>query len=99
MKSHSSNPKPHKQTNVKGPAERLELPRDLFEGLPILSLQGNRFLCIENHRGILVAGREKMVIAAKPFRIEITGKDLCIPRFTKDYLEITGIIGKISLLP
>ena len=99
MKSYPSNQKLHKQPEAGDTVGRLELPRDLFQGLPILSLQGNRFLCIENHRGILQAGREKMVIAAKPFGIEVFGRNLYIPRFTKDYLEITGIIEKISFLP
>lgn len=78
--------------------EGLELPQDLFLGYPILTLQGNRFLCIENHRGIIQAGREKIVVAAKPWGIAITGKELSIVRFTKDFMEITGFMEHISFL-
>ena len=78
--------------------ERLELPRDLFLGMPVLSLQGNRFLCIENHRGILQAGRGKNLVAAKPWSIEVTGRELSIQRFTKDYMEITGYMEHIFFL-
>lgn len=78
--------------------ESLELPKDLFLGYPVLTLQGNRFLCIENHRGIIHAGHEKIVVAAKPWGIEITGRELSILRFTKDYMEITGFMEHISFL-
>lgn len=98
MKSQKSNQKQHKQPETERIVERLELPKDLFLGLPILSLQGNRFVCIENHRGIIQAGREKIVIAAKPYSIEILGRDLSIVRFTKDYMEITGFMEHISFL-
>ena len=78
--------------------EQLGLPRDLFLGMPVLSLQGNRFLCIENHRGILQAGREKIVVAAKPWGIEVAGRELSIVRFTKDSMEITGYLERRSFL-
>lgn len=98
MKSQQSNPKPHKKPKTRRMVESLELPRDLFLGVPILTLQGNRFLCIENHRGIIHAGREKIVVGAKPGGIEITGRELSIVRFTKDYMEITGFVEHISFL-
>lgn len=98
MKSHQTNQKPHNQPESERIVEQLGLPRDLFLGMPVLSLQGNRFLCIENHRGILQAGREKIVVAAKPWGIEVAGRELSIVRFTKDYMEITGYLEHISFL-
>lgn len=75
------------------------LPKDLFLGMPLLSMTGDRFLCISNHRGIRMYTDELIVIAARPFAIEIAGKELCIPSFTKDQVEISGMIEGIAFLP
>lgn len=79
--------------------EKFGLPRDLFQGMPLLSLSGNRYLCIINHRGIRQYSGELIVIAAKPFGIQIAGKNLCIPSFSADQVEIRGTIEGIEFVP
>lgn len=79
--------------------ELFGLPRDLFQGLPLLSLAGNRALCITNHRGIRRYTSEQIVVAARPFAIEIRGKELCIPSFSGEQLEVTGIMEGIAFVP
>ena len=97
MRSHETNQKKqHKKAEqiVSG----LELPRDLFLGMPVLSMEGNRLLCIENHRGIVRYTSEMIVVAARYYSIQISGRQLLIPRFTKDFVEITGYMENISFL-
>lgn len=75
------------------------LPKDLFLGMPLLNMTGNCSLCITNHRGIRQYSSELIVIAAKPFAIQITGRNLCIPRFSNDQVEIAGVMEEVSFLP
>ena len=78
--------------------EELELPKDLFLGMPLLSMEGNRTLCITNHRGIVRYSREKIVIATRNGSIEIAGRELLIPKFTKDIIEIRGYLEGVTFL-
>ncbi|MBR4027396.1 MAG: sporulation protein YqfC [Lachnospiraceae bacterium] len=75
--------------------ESLELPKDLFLGMPNIHMIGNRELYISNHRGILAYSQEEIVILAKEFRIEITGKSLFINSFCKEELTISGYIHSL----
>ena len=75
--------------------ESLELPKDLFLGMPNIQMIGNREVYISNHRGILAYSQEEIVILAKEFRIEITGKSLFINSFSKEELTISGYIHSL----
>ena len=78
--------------------DTLELPKDIFCGLPLLSMEGNRSLCITNHRGIVRYSREKIVFATRNGSIEIAGRELLIPKFTKDIIEIRGYLEGVTFL-
>ena len=96
MKSHASKANNEQKKNknayeMNTVIDTLELPKDIFWGLPLLSMEGNRSLCITNHRGIVRYSREKIVIATRNGNIEIAGRELLIPKFTKDIIEIRGI--------
>ncbi len=95
MKSRKLN-QDNQQLNAGYVVEKLELPKDLFLGMPLLSLEGNRELCITNHRGIISCSRETIVIAAREYGIEIAGRNLSIPRFSKEVVEITGFLESIT---
>ena len=93
MKSHP------KQTKSKIESEQLikhlDLPKDIFYGMPLLSLEGNQALCIMNHRGIVQYCPETIVIAAKSYHIRISGRNLSISRFSSDLIEITGYMESL----
>lgn len=76
----------------------LDLPQDLFLGLPNISLCGNKEVYISNHRGILSYGLEQMVILTKDYQIQIKGKDLNIISYTKEDLTIQGYIRVMEFL-
>lgn len=97
MKSHKSNPN-HPKLKTERMVEELELPKDLFLGMPLLSMEGNRMLCITNHRGIIRYSHETIVVASRSYGIEVTGRELMIPRFTQDILEITGYMESVRFL-
>lgn len=103
MKSHASKANNEQKKNknayeMNTVIDTLELPKDIFCGLPLLSMEGNRSLCITNHRGILRYSREKIVIATRNGSIEIAGRELLIPKFTKDIIEIRGYLEGVTFL-
>ena len=97
MKSHNSNQKKNRD-GAEQIVEKFELPKDLFLGMPILSMEGNRTLCIANHRGIVKYSRQSIIVAGRSYGIEITGRELAIPRFTKEMIEITGYMKSVTFL-
>ena len=103
MKSHASKANNEQKKNknayeMNTVIDTLELPKDIFCGLPLLSMEGNRSLCITNHRGIVRYSREKIVIATRNVSIEIAGRELLIPKFTKDIIEIRGYLEGVTFL-
>lgn len=75
-----------------------DLPKDLFLGLPNISMCGNEEFYISNHRGILSYGQEEIVILIKDCQILIKGRALTIYAYTKDELTIHGYIHSIAFL-
>lgn len=103
MKSHASKANNEQKKNknayeMNTVIDTLELPKDIFWGLPLLSMEGNRSLCITNHRGIVRYSREKIVITTRNGNIEIAGRELLIPKFTKDIIEIRGYLEGVTFL-
>lgn len=72
--------------------EQLELPQDILLGVPIISLQGNIELMIENHRGLLQYEAEEIKVRTKQYVVNITGKNLKIQEYRKGLLIIRGQI-------
>lgn len=77
----------------------LDLPRDLFLGEPIFTMNGDGELLIENHKGILQYGLSEIMVSSKSFPIQITGDNLSIEYYTADTLKICGRIIQIRLCP
>lgn len=88
----------HSKTTTKKIIETLDLPQDIFLGLPNLSLNGNRELYISNHKGILYYGQDKMIILTKEFQIQVIGKELNIVSYTREDLTIQGYISSVEFL-
>ena len=88
----------HSKHNTNKIVKALDLPEDLFLGLPNISLSGNREIYISNHRGILSYGQEEMVILVKEYQIVIKGKSLSIVSYTKDDLTIEGYIRSMEYI-
>lgn len=88
----------HSKQTTKKLIETLDLPQDLFLGVPDISLTGNKEVYISNHRGILSYGEEEMLILAKEFQIRICGKKLNIVSYSKEDLTIQGYISAVEFL-
>jgi len=73
----------------------LGIPREVATGAAVVSSFGNRCLFIENHKGIIEYSHETIKIQARPFKIQITGKDLDIAFYTAEEMKVIGIICEI----
>ena len=103
MKSHAinskQNVKKHKHNEANHSViDTLELPKDLLMGLPLISMEGNRSMCVMNHRGLVCYKNDKIIVATRTGSIQITGRELNTPEFTSDIVEIRGYLEGIVFL-
>ncbi|AIQ25550.1 sporulation protein YqfC [Paenibacillus sp. FSL H7-0737] len=73
----------------------LDLPQDLLQEMPRITLIGNKELYIENHRGVLHFSSGHLKLALAKGSLEITGEDLVIRNILGQELAVEGIIGEI----
>lgn len=78
-------------------AQATDLPRELLPGMPLVELTGRERILVENHRGILEYGQERILIRVSFGMVDITGRCLRITRMGKDSLVAIGQITGLSL--
>lgn len=76
--------------------ESLELPQDLLLGRTILTMNGNRELLVENHRGILDYNETEITVLSKEFKLLVSGSGISIDYYTKDTIKIRGKFSQIQ---
>lgn len=77
----------------------LEVPRDLALQEPLLTITGNKDLCIENYKSIQSYSQESIRILTRKGRIKICGKALRIQYYTSDEMGISGDLQEIIFEP
>lgn len=71
-------------------ARKLNIPEDISEGLPIVTITGKCELYVENYRGIIEYSKNQIRIQTKCGRICITGDELEIVYYTNTDMKIVG---------
>ena len=79
-------------------SEVLELPKDAVLDLPQIVMSGNREICIDNYKGIILYSDTVMKINARDFVITVTGASLDIANIGNNDISVSGIINKIEFL-
>lgn len=77
-------------------AQKLNIPEDISDGLPIVTVMGEREVYVENYRGIIEYGKNCIRIQTKTCRITFTGKDLEIVYYTSSDMKIVGGLEAIT---
>ncbi|MEW6546094.1 MAG: sporulation protein YqfC [Bacillota bacterium] len=70
----------------------LELPREVVLHVPRLVIVGNLHLTIENHRGVVEFGPERLVVGVGEGQVAVEGEDLTIVRIGREDMAVTGRI-------
>jgi sporulation protein YqfC len=78
-------------------ADALELQYDVVLNLPVLHVTGGERLLMENHKGLLEYGRNKIRIASAAGPVEIEGENLTIKSINKDEVLVTGSIRTVNM--
>lgn len=76
----------------------LQLPEDYQRGRALVRMEGRERVCVENFKGICSCTADKISLAAGENRIHIIGKRLRIDCYTKEEIEISGLIETVTYL-
>lgn len=76
-------------------AEKLNIPEDIAEGLPIVTVTGKGEVYVENYKGIIEYGKNCIRIQTRVCRITFTGRNLEIVYYTNVDMKISGEIESI----
>ena len=77
-------------------AEKLNIPEDIAEGLPIVTVTGKNEIYVENYKGIIEYSQNCFRIQTKVNRITFSGKNLEIIYYTNADMKIVGDIETIG---
>ena len=85
------------KVNIDSVLRNLDLPSDVVEYFPKISIISNLRLLIENHKGIKLYTEKEIIVKCKKFNIEISGSELFIREITDEYIYIFGIVENINV--
>ncbi|MDO4321607.1 MAG: YabP/YqfC family sporulation protein [Lachnospiraceae bacterium] len=88
----------HDGFKIAGLARTLQIPEDFTRGNILVTMQGQERIIIENFKGISLYTEEEIRLITKRKKICITGKKLMVESYTKEEIEITGLIDKLEYL-
>jgi sporulation protein YqfC len=77
-------------------AKVLDLPQDVVQDLPRITMIGNVQLYIENHRGVLHFSSDLLRLELTKGKLEVSGKELVIRAILPEEVFIEGIIDGIK---
>lgn len=77
----------------------LDVPEDIAQDIPRLTMIGNLRVQIENHRGVLHFSEERLLLALSRGKLEITGSDLSIRTIMAEEVLVEGIIRGLEYIP
>lgn len=80
-------------------ARILDLPQDVVQGLPRVTMIGDIQLTVQNHRGVLHFEPSSLRLAMEKGELEVTGRELVIRNIGTDEVLVEGQITGVLLKP
>lgn len=74
----------------------LQLPEDYRRGRALVHMEGREHVCVQNFKGICSYTTEEVSLATAGNQIRVSGKRLRIDCYTKDEIEISGLIEAVT---
>jgi len=75
----------------------LDLPQDVVQDLPRVTMIGGIQLMVENHRGVLHFSPDKLRLAMERGELEVTGAELVIRTIGAEDVFVEGRITGVTL--
>ncbi len=79
-------------------SSKLNLPKEIILGLPLISMIGKEEIDIENYKGIIEYSEELVRLSTSCGILRIKGKNLYLKQVTTENIFITGIIISVEFL-
>ncbi|MFR8547723.1 MAG: YabP/YqfC family sporulation protein [Lachnospiraceae bacterium] len=79
-----------------GLVRAMQLPEDVSKGTILVSMQGRERLAVENFKGISSYTDTQIRLITRQGKICVTGRHLKIESYSRDEIEISGIIDKLE---
>ncbi|EGL19947.1 MULTISPECIES: sporulation protein YqfC [Paenibacillus] len=80
-------------------ANMLDLPQDVVQDIPRITMIGNVQLYVENHCGVMHFSSEMLRLQLTRGKLEVSGKELVIRAILTEEVLIEGIIADIRYMP
>jgi len=77
-------------------ADMFDIPGEILDGTPRVTITGFRRVVVENHKGILEYGENCIVINGGRVLVRLKGEDMELRAMTTDELLITGVIFAVD---
>ncbi|NSW91803.1 MAG: sporulation protein YqfC [Firmicutes bacterium] len=79
-------------------AEVLELPKEVVLDVPKITMIGNSSLVVENYKGIVEYGNERIRVNTAKGLVKIQGDCLTIREITSEDIVVMGKIGSLEFM-
>lgn len=76
----------------------LQLPEDFVRGNILVQMQGRERVVVENFKGISSYTTQEIRLITRKNKICIYGKNLRIDSYTKEEIEISGVIDRLEYM-
>ncbi|MEC0244231.1 sporulation protein YqfC [Paenibacillus chitinolyticus] len=80
-------------------ANMLDLPQDVVQDIPRITMIGNVQLYVENHCGVMHFSSDMLRLQLTRGKLEVSGKELVIRAILTEEVLIEGIIADIRYMP
>ena len=79
-------------------ATAVDLQDEPIPGMPLVEIAGERRVLIENHRGVLEYGTERIRVKVKFGHVCVCGSGLELARMNRGQLVISGVVNEVHLI-
>lgn len=79
-------------------ADKMQIPKDLAYQEPVLTMIGQRELCVENYKCIRYYTDSCIVLLTKNGRLKLEGDRLSIQSYDNEEIRVTGVICRLEFI-